>query len=134
MSRVIGPLLVGLFKGMRFSYARGVLVPHVPTSIVVPRVSEELQCAEPLDREYRIEVMGIGAFSVYAVCSVDKVIIEGDELNLKTAIHVGKPLVSENIEYELVIGRDLIDYWRLIYNPLSGSVRSLISRPITAKY
>ena len=134
MGEVIGPLLVGLFRDARFSYARGALAPHVSTSIVVPRVSEELRCAEPLDREYRIEVVGIGAFSIYAVCSVDKAVIEGHELNLKTAIHVGKPLASENIEYELVIGRDLIDYWRLVYSPLTRSIRSLISRPMTARY
>jgi len=134
VSEVIGPLLVGLFKDMRFSYARGALAPHIPTSIVVPRISEELMCTEFLDREYRVEVGGIGVFIVYAICSVDKAIIEGHELNLKTAIHVGRPLSNENIEYELVIGRDLIDYWKLVYSPLTGSVRSLISRPITTRY
>ncbi len=107
-------------------------MPYVPTSIVVPRVSEELRCTELLDREYRVVIRGIGVFSIYAVCSVDKVIVEGQELNLRTAIHVGKPLKS--VEYELVIGRDLIDYWKLVYNPFTGSVRSLISRPLTARY
>ena len=134
VSTMVGPLLVGLFKDTRFSYARGVLVPYISMSILVPRASEELRCVEYLDREYRVDVMGIGTFSIYAICSVDKVIIEGQELDLKSAIHVGRPLTSENLEYEFVIGRDLIDYWRLTYNPLTRTVRSLVARPVTTRY
>ena len=134
MKDALGPIMVGLFKNLKFTYARGVVVPSASVSIGIPRISEDLQCAEALDREYEVEIAKLGIFKISAVCTVDKAIIDGQEIDLRTAIHIGVPITRRRIEYELIIGRDLINYWRLIYDELTGYIRSLVSRSVVTKY
>lgn len=134
MKDVLGPLMVGLFKNSRFTYARGAVVSDALVSIGMPRISEDLRCAETLDQEYEVDIAELGTFRIFAVCAIDRAIIDGQEIDLRTAIHIGIPMIRRRIEYELIIGRDLISYWRLVYDELTGQVRSLVSRPVVTKY
>jgi len=134
MKNVFGPIMVGLFKNSRFTYARGIIIPSASVSVGVSRISEELQCAEILDREYEVEIAELGTFRIFAVCTVDRVIIDGQEISLRTAIHIGTFTTRRRIEYELIVGRDLIDYWGLIVDELTGRIRSLVSKPVVTRY
>jgi len=134
MRNALGPIMIGLFKNSRFTYARGVVVPRASVSIGIPRISEDLQCAETLDREYEVEIAELGIFKISAVCTIDRAIIDGQEIDLRTAIHIGVPITRRRIEYELIIGRDLVNYWRLVYDELTGQIRSLVSRPVATRY
>ncbi len=123
---------LGLFHGDRFSYARALYSPRAPASVVSERVAEELGCVERLERVFELWIDGVGAVEVVGVCAVDRAIIDGQLVEVPVAIHVAR--IPRGSEFDAVIGRDLDLAWRLYLDPLSGSVRSLVARPIERRY
>jgi len=125
-------VLLGLFKGDRFSYARALYDPSKPLSIVTRRIAEELGSLEALDRDYVVEVHGLGEFRVLGVCSVERAIVEGQLIEAPAALHV---VDAERIgEFDALIGRDLEIAWGLYVDLFSGSLKSLYSKPIERRY
>ncbi len=125
-------VLLGLLKGDRFSYARALYDPSKPLSIVVRRVAEELGSLEVLDKDYAIEVPDLGRFRVVGVCSIEKALLEGQLIEVPAVMHV---VDSDRIgRFDALMGRDLELAWGLYIDRLSGSLRSIYSRPIEKRY
>jgi len=103
-------------------------VDDIPYSVIDERVARELNCIEPLEKSYRVVVEGLGPLEIYAVCRTTKALLEGQGIEVATLFHVAR--MPRDSEYEALLGRDVIALWRLVYDPLTNSVRSLIGRPV----
>lgn len=130
---MLGPLMLGLFKNEKFAYARTALIPSASTSIVLYYIAEELNCIESLDKRFLMYIEGLGSFDIIGICSIDKALLDGNVIEMRSLFHVAK-YKGSRLNYEAIIGKDLILYWRLIYDPYLKSVKSLISRPLTRIY
>lgn len=124
-------LLLGLFKGSRFSYARAIVVDNINSSFIVKSVADDLRCYENIEQmeEVEVEIEGEGKYTIFSLCLLDRVVFNGYEIPSPTIVHVALPL-SKLRMYEAFIGRDLITYWQLYTDPITGIVRSRIARRV----
>jgi len=121
----VGPLMLGLFRGGRFAFARATLVPVLGVSILASYVADELLCVERFGRGFHVEVPGLGRLYTDSVCVVDRVLLNGENLGIRSIFHVAD--MGRYPEYEALIGRDLVYRWRLVVDRTTGRVRSLAS-------
>lgn len=122
---------MGLFRENRFSYARAAVVESINVSFIVSSVADDLRCYERVDslEGVEIEIPGEGRYELSSVCLVDRVVFNGFEIALPTAIHVATTRGPVR-RFEAYIGRDLIDYWQLYVDPVGGVVRSRVARRV----
>lgn len=131
MSRVLATVLLGMFRGERFGYARAAVIDGLHTSFLVRPVADDLKCVEKVEglEEIPIRIEGIGAFLLDSVCVIDRAVISGYEIPYSTVLHVARVL-SGSDEYEAYIGLDLVRYWRLYLDPSTNTVRSAVGRKV----
>ncbi|MCS7099378.1 MAG: hypothetical protein RMH84_01255 [Sulfolobales archaeon] len=124
-------LLLGLFKGSRFSYARALVTEDINTSFIDVSIAEDLKCFENVEslKEVEVSVGGVWSYAIFSLCVIDKVAFNGYEIPYQTVVHVAKPL-RRNPLYEAYVGRDLINYWQLYVNSARGIVRSRIAKKV----
>ncbi len=122
--------LLGIFKDERFSYARTAIIPEAAFSLLSSKIAFELNCIEKLEKPFSLYFPYIGNIAIDSVCIVDKAIIDSGVIEMKTVFHIVIPEALNDCQCEAVLGRDIILWWRLVYDRLSGKVRSLIAKPI----
>ncbi|MCX8184413.1 MAG: hypothetical protein RMI56_06010 [Sulfolobales archaeon] len=131
MSRPEIALLLGLFRGSRFSYARASVVKDINISFIDVSVAEDLKCYESVESisEVEISTPDEGRYTIFSLCLIDKVVFSGYEIPYQTVIHVARP-IRRNPLYEAYIGRDLIDYWQLYVDYAGGAIRSRMAKKV----
>jgi len=122
-------LLLGLFKGDRFAYARALYAPSVSVSVIIKKSIEDLRCYEDLDKSYIITIGTGNEVEIKGVCVFDRAVIDGNLIELPSVIHVAEDL-GQIKEFEAIIGADLIFYWGLNYNPFLGVLSSRIAKKV----
>jgi hypothetical protein len=130
--RVLATVLLGVFRGERFGYARTAIIEGLNTSFLVKPVAEDLRCVERVEglEGAILSIEGVGTFLLDSVCVVDRAVINGYEIPYTTVFHVARVL-SGSEEYEAYVGSDLIRYWRLYIDPLTNTVRSTVGRRVS---
>jgi len=122
--------LLGIFRDEKFSYARTAIVPEATFSILSSKIAFELNCIEKLEKPFKSYFPYIGNIDIDSVCIVDKAIIDGGLIETKTVFHIVPPEALSDCQCEAILGRDIILWWKLVYDRFSGKVRSLIAKPI----
>lgn len=124
-------LLLGLYRGPRFSYARAIVTDLLNMSIIDDAVARDLKCYESVSPEIEAEVTipGLGKYRIHSLCVVDRVVFNGYEIPYSSVLHVAS-ILGESRLYEAFIGRDLISHWQLYVDPSSDTVRSRIARRV----
>lgn len=124
-------LLLGLYRGSRFSYARAMVTDLLNISIIDDAVARDLKCYENVSPEVEAEITipGLGKYRVRSLCVVDRVVFNGYEIPYSSVLHVA-PILRDQRLYEAFIGRDLISYWQLYVDLSLNIVRSRIARRV----
>jgi hypothetical protein len=124
-------LLLGLYRGPRFSYARAIVTNLLNISIIDNSIAKDLKCYESVSPEVEAEVVvpGLGKYDVRSVCVVDRVVFNGYEIPYPSVFHVVTTSTGPRL-YEAFIGRDLINYWQLYVDPSLETVRSRMARRV----
>ena len=127
-------LLLGLFRGSRFSYARAVVIEELNTSFIAKSVADDLRCYEDVEQleEVTVEVEGEGGYTIFSLCLLDRVVFNGNEILSPTVVHVAR-FPGEPRAYEAFVGKDLIAHWQLYVDPAVGLVRSRLARRVVFK-
>lgn len=125
------PLILGLYRGQRFGYARALLTGSIAVSLVDRVVAEDLKCYENVDPSMELEVLvpGVGECRVFSICLVDKVVFDGYEIPHPSVFHVTQ-IPEDRKLFEAFIGRDLIIHWHLYVDNELGVVRSRVARRV----
>lgn len=131
MGRVLATILLGMFKGRRFGYARAAVIEDLHTSFLVKPVAEDLKCVENVEglEGVSLTIEGVGNFLLDSVCVIDGAVLNGYEIPYSTVLHVARVL-SGSRDYEAYIGLDLVRYWRLYLDPATNTVRSAVGRRV----
>jgi hypothetical protein len=131
VSRVLATVLLGVFKGERFGYARTAVIDGLNISFLVRPIAEDIRCVERVEdlEEVTLLIEGIGTFLLDSVCVVDRAVLNGYEIPYTTVFHVAR-ILSGSEEYEAYIGSDIIRYWHLYLDPLTNTVRSAIGKRV----
>ena len=118
-------LLLGLYRGGRFSYGRALLSSSIRFSVVLEDIARDLGCLERIEGlgEVVFEISGLGRFVVTGVCSVDRIVFGGYYIDLPIVFHVARQVTGERL-YEIFIGRELIEQLGISYDPWAKSIRS----------
>lgn len=106
-------VMLGLFKGDRFEYARALIDVNLNASVVVEPIAEALRCSEKLDKRFSIYIPSVGFAETDGICVIDRAIINGSHIELKTIFHVIKSDILKPLHCEAILGRDIAIWWRL---------------------
>ncbi len=121
-------VMLGLFKGERFEYARALIDVNISVSVIIETIADALKCSEEVDKYFHIYVPITGFVKTNRVCTIDKAIIDGSLVELKTVFHVVNNNALKPLYCEAILGRDIFLWWQLIYDEMLQRVKSLIAK------
>jgi len=123
-------VMLGLFRGDRFGYARALADIDATTSVILKKVAESIRCIENLDRYFDIYIPNAGFAKTDKICVIDKAIIDGSFVELRTILYVVENDVLKPLHCEAILGRDIFLWWRLVYDKSFQRVKSLIAQTV----
>lgn len=125
-------ILLGMFSGERFSYARALVDPGLRYSIILRDIAEDLRCFEkPDDLVEEIIKIKDSILKIKGLCRIDQGVLNGFIISIPVILYVAE-IISGEKNYESYIGRDIINAWALYIDPLKGLVISRFGRRITS--
>ncbi|MCS7110788.1 MAG: hypothetical protein N3D82_05330 [Ignisphaera sp.] len=107
-------VMLGLFKGERFEYARALVDAGISASFVIDTIAEALKCSEELDRHFNIYIPRVGSVKIDRICVIDKAIIDSSLVELKTVFNVIQSNALKPLHCEAILGRDVHIWWGLV--------------------